>query len=62
MKRIITNLSAVALPLVLLSSLVFADISVGVVFSKGEISIIAQWYQDHGVVSGSGNGKKKSKG
>ena len=64
MKRILNRLIVVVLPLVLLSSQAVAEVSVSAVFSKGEIEIIAQWYQDHGSHSayGNGNGKKKPKG
>ena len=62
MKRILTKLFAVVLPLVLLSSPAVSEVSVGAVFSKGEVEIIAEWYQDHGSHSAYGNGKKKPKG
>lgn len=62
MKRILNRLLVVVLPLVLLSSQAVAEVSVSAVFSKGEIDVIAQWYQDHGSHSAYGNSKKKSKG
>jgi len=62
MKRILNRLVVVVLPLVLLSSQAIAEVSVSAVFSKGEVDIIAQWYQDHGSRTAYGNGKKKPKG
>ena len=62
MLRKLANLLIVVLPLLLLSSLASAELGVGVVFSKGEISIIAGWYQDQRGPSSRGNGKKKPKG
>jgi len=44
-----------------LPSLAGAEDSVGVVFSEGEISIIATWYRDHGTESHK-PGNKKQKG
>ena len=58
----LTKLIIALLPLMLLSSQANADVSVGAVFSKGDISIIAGWYQDHRAPSVRGNGKKKPKG
>ena len=62
MKRTISKFLVFMLPFVLLSSQAAAEITVGAVFSKGEISIIADWYLDHGTNSAHGNGKKKPKG
>jgi hypothetical protein len=62
MKRILNRLIVVVLPLILLSSQAVAEVSVSAVFSKGEIEVIAQWYQDHGSHSAHGNSKKKPKG
>ena len=50
------------LPLFVPSTNAAADVSIGVAFSNGEISIIAEWYRDHGSPSARGNGKKKPKG
>ena len=36
--------------------------AVGIAFSKGEISVIAQWYDDHRVPISNGKGKNKAKG
>jgi hypothetical protein len=50
------------LPLFTLGTKAVADVGVSAVFSKGEVSIIAEWYSDHGVPSSHGKGGKKSKG
>jgi len=36
-----------------------AEVTVGVVFSDGEISVIGAWYRDHGTASPKGGGKKQ---
>jgi hypothetical protein len=59
MNRVITvTLSS----FLLLSSLVLAETAVGVVFSKDDIAIIAEWYQNHDSGQAQGDGKKKPKG
>ncbi len=62
MNMILTRLLVFVVPMLLLSSQVAADVSVAAIFSKGEIDIIATWYQDHGAPSAHGNPRKKSKG
>jgi len=62
MNMILTRLLILLVPLLLLSSQVAADVSVTAIFSKGEIDIIATWYQDHSAPSAYGNGRKKPKG
>jgi hypothetical protein len=63
MNRILMKLLVVAVPLLLFSIQAAADVSVSATFSKGEISIIAQWYSDHPNTSvRGGGGKKKPKG
>ena len=39
-----------------------ADVGVSAVFTKGEVSIIADWYSEHGSPTTHGKGGKKSKG
>ena len=57
------NILIAALSLLLLSNQVVADASVSAVFSKAEISVIAQWYSDYPKTSVRvGGGKKKPKG
>jgi len=46
----------------LLSSAAFAEATVGVVFSKDDIAIIAEWYQNHDSGPAHGDGRKKPKG
>ena len=62
MKRILTKFSVVALSCFLLSLQASAEVSIGVVFSKGEIDVIASWYHDHRLPSSKGKGKNKAKG
>lgn len=62
MKRILTKISVVILSCFLLSLQASAAVSVGVIFSKGEINVIASWYHDHHLPSSQGKGKNKSKG
>ena len=50
------------LPLFAFSTSAVADVGVSAVFSKGEVSIIAEWYSDHGSPTTHGKGGKKSKG
>jgi hypothetical protein len=60
----LSNIKLLVLPiaLTLMSFQASADVSVSAHFSKGEISVITQWYRDHGIPSTRGNGKKKPKG
>jgi hypothetical protein len=60
----LSNIKLLVLPIALIavSFQASADISVSAHFSKGDISIITEWYRDHGIPSTRGNGKKKSKG
>jgi hypothetical protein len=51
-----------ALALFALGSNAIADVGVSAVFSKGEVTIIAEWYSDHGSPSMRGKGGKKPKG
>jgi len=51
-----------ALPLFALGPNAIADVGVSAVFSKGEVTIIAEWYSDHGSLSTRGKGGKKPKG
>ena len=62
MKLTTTQYLAFMFPFVFLSSQAAAEVSVAAVFSNGEISIIAEWYQDHGASTAHGNGKHKPKG
>ncbi len=62
MKMIFARLLVIVVPLLLLSSHAVADVSIGAVFSGGEVDIIATWYQDHGAPSAQGKGRKKPKG
>lgn len=62
MNRAILKIFILALPVLFLSSKAVADISVGIVFSSGEISIIQDWYRDHRTTSSRGHGKGKPKG
>lgn len=48
MKRNVILSLVIPLALLFLQPAAMADTSVGVVFSKDEVSIIASWYQDHG--------------
>jgi len=52
MLAVVTSLS--------LHCVALADTSIDVVFSKGEVSIIASWYRDHGSTSHKDNRGKKS--
>ena len=54
MLAVVTSLS--------LHSVALADTSVDVVFSEGEVSIIASWYRDHGSTPHNNNRGKKSGG
>lgn len=54
--------AATLVSLFFLSSLAFAESAVGVVFSKDDITIIADWYQNHDSDPAHGDGKKKPKG
>ena len=51
-----------ALPLFAFGSNAIADVGVSAVFTKGEVSIIADWYSEHGSPTTHGKGGKKSKG
>jgi len=62
MKIMFTRLLVFVVPLLLLSSQAVSDIGISVTFSKGEVDIIATWYQGHGTPSTNGNGRKKPKG
>jgi len=62
MKRTIAKILVFVLPLLFLSSHVVAEVSISAVFTKGEVSIIADWYLGHGGSAAHGNGRKKSKG
>lgn len=62
MKRTIAKILVFVLPLLFLSSHAVAELSISVVFTKGEVSIIADWYLGHGGPAAHGNGRKKSKG
>ena len=64
MKRTIAKILVFVLPLLFLSSHAVAEVSISAVFTKGEVSIIADWYLGHGgpAAHGNGNGRKKSKG
>ena len=44
------------------SSNAIAEVSVGAVFSKGEVSIIADWYSENSSKGAQNKGNKKSKG
>lgn len=61
MKQNIAKL-LVVISLLMLSYQVAADVSLSAEFSKGEISIIAEWYQGHSANSAHGKSKKKPKG
>ena len=61
MKQNIAKLFVV-ISLLMLSYQVAADVSLSAEFSNGEISIIAEWYQDHSASAKHGKGKKKQKG
>lgn len=50
------------LPLFAFATNAVADVGVSAVFSKGEVSIIAEWYRDHGSPTMRGKGGKKPKG
>lgn len=50
------------LPLFVLGTNAVADVGVNVAFSKAEVSIIAEWYSDHGSRSSRGKGGKKPQG
>lgn len=62
MNRTVFKMLILALPVFFLSSAAVADLSVGVVFSSGEISIIQNWYREHRTTSRRGHGKGKPKG
>ena len=62
MKQNTALLMVSALILCAVSTSASAELSVSAVFSKGEISIIAEWYQDHPQSNARGKGKKKPKG
>ena len=51
-----------ALPLFAFGTNAIADVGVSAVFTKGEVSIIADWYSEHGSPTTHGKGGKKSKG
>lgn len=54
-----------ALPLFAFGTNAVADVGVSAIFSKGEVSIIAEWYSDRGsptMHGKGGKGGKKSKG
>ena len=64
MWRTVLNFLVLGISLLLLSTAAQADVGATVVFSKNELSIIADWYHDHGNPSARHNGKggKKAKG
>lgn len=62
MKHKLAKILLLVLPLFVFSSNAAAELSVSAVFSKGEVSIIADWYRDHGSPSAHGKGKRKPKG
>ena len=62
MKHRLAKKLLLVLPLFVFSTYAAAEVSVSAVFSKGEISIMVDWYQAHGSVSKHGKGKKKPKG
>lgn len=64
MWRKVLKFLAMGLSLAVLSSAAQADVGATVVFSKNELSIIADWYHDHGTPATRHNGKngKKAKG
>ena len=62
MKHKLTLSLLFVLPLFALGTKAVADVGVSAVFSKGEVSIIAEWYSDQGAPSSRGKGGKKPKG
>ena len=62
MKHKLTKSLLFVLPLFVFGVNAVADVGVNVAFSKGEVSIIAEWYSDHGTPSSRGKGAKKPKG
>lgn len=52
----------VVVSILMMSYQVAADVAVSAAFSKGEVSVIADWYQDHPVNTARGKDKKKPKG
>lgn len=62
MNKIISKFIFIALSAFVLSSNAAAEVSVGAVFSKGEVNIIADWYSDNSSKSTRGKGNGKSKG
>lgn len=62
MKHKLTKSLLFVLPLFVFGTNAGADVGVNVAFSKGEVSIIAEWYSDHSVPSSRGKGGKKPKG
>ena len=62
MNRIFAKIVLVLLPMFFLASHANAEVSVGVVFSNGEINVIAQWYDEHRAPESNGKGRKKPKG
>ena len=61
MKHKLTKSLLFVLPLFVFGVNAVADVGVNVAFSKGEVSIIAQWYSDHGAPSSRGKGGKGGK-
>jgi len=62
MKYKLTKSLLLVLPLFVFGVNAVADVGLNVAFSKGEVSIIAEWYSDHGTPSSRGKGGKKPKG
>ena len=62
MKHKLAKILLLVLPLFVFSTNAAAGVSVSATFSKGEVSVIADWYSDHGSPSSRGKGKKKPKG
>lgn len=63
MKRTFAKTLFLVMTLFVLSTQAVAGISVSIKFSAGEISIIQDWYRDHGTPTAAhGKGEKKSKG
>jgi len=60
MYRYFTSTCVLVLLLLCANTTSAGELGVQVVFSAGEIEIIASWYESHS--SGHGNGKKKTKG
>jgi hypothetical protein len=62
MNTIFAKIALVLLPMFFLASQAKADVGVSVVFSKGEINVIAHWYDEHRAPVSNGKGRNKPKG